>query len=225
MRGVLAVLIVLLAAALAAWFLGERLPGWLPFASQEVQGELAGDFDVSLIDVETVLLVAGPPDDRGFEPAATGAALAAFADELRAGGFAPAMRRGGRPRPTLEVVQIVAPDERSAPGSLPAGLADCSIWLALEELDVERWDPPSADAPGRVRYRAAGRVWVLLPADGSVRRFVGDFEGTREREVEPADLARAPADTRLAAAHLFGAKLLETWRLGVVWRSILEDEE
>jgi hypothetical protein len=220
MRAPLVGLVLLALAALVVWLWLDPGSGWV----DRGEGQLAPDFDVSLLDVRTALLVAGPPVGHPTRAEVTTAAVAGLAVRLAADGFQPAMRRGARPRPTIEVVDRLAHAQRVPPASLAADLADCSIYLALERFELLGWRPPDDADFGEVEFSLRGRVWVFLPADGGAREFFGDFAGRHQSRFQRAALEGAPEDPELAAAYLFGQRLLETWQRGLVWRSPREQD-
>lgn len=215
MRTLLLALLLALLAAGAFWLLrGASGRG----AEDASESRATREFDVAVMEVADALLVVGPPDDHPCSPDLTAAAVAGFAQRLPASGFGPAMRRGTVPRATVAVAGLV-PFEQRRSANAPA--ADCAIYLALERFELLEWNPPSATGPGRASFSAQGRVWVHLPADGSTRVFFGDFTGRHETAFGTDELAGAPADPELAAAFLFGRRLLETWRRGLMWREAL----
>lgn len=219
MRTPVVVLLLASLACLGAWS-AWRWSTSGPAGGSAAKGTPSRELDVAVMEVETARLVAGPPDDHPCLREETGAALAGLAARLEAEGFGPAMRRGAVPRARVAVVEQVPFEERRAAATTGPRSPDCAIFLALERFELLAWELPRDDRPGRASYEVRGRVWIQLPADGSRRSFSGDFTGRHDSIFSGAEVADAPDPETLAAAFLFGQRLLETWRRGLVWREI-----
>lgn len=216
MRALLLVLCLALLVGVVFWS-ARALRGGTA-GSGTLEGRATRGLDLAVMETADAVLVAGPPHEHACLVEVTAAAVEGLARRLPADGFGPAMRRGTRPRPTVEVRRIVPFAERRTP---LAGLdrpPGCTIHLALTRFELAAWTPPVGTAAGRADFTVAGRVWVLVPAEGVARSFFGDFTGRHELLFDAGELEGAPAAPELAAAFLFGRRLLETWRRGLVWR-------
>ncbi len=208
-------LVLGLALLLGAWLWATRVKGGDP--GQDL-GRATRAFDQAVMEMGDAVLVAGPPHDHACLVEPTAAAIDGLARRLPVDGFGPAMRRGTRPRPTVEVRRVVPFPDRRTPLAGWDGTPAITIHLALTRFELAAWTPPGNDSPGRTDFSVAGRVWVSLPGEGEARAFFGDFTGRHEWSFAARELEGAPATPELAAAFLFGRRLLETWRRGLVWR-------
>ena len=206
MRSAVKLVLVVLLTVLGI-FLGRA---WLERPSSLTpEGEITRAFDVAVMNVATVRLVAGTPDGGAGRADVTAQAVAGLGARLAAEGFGPAMRRGTQPRATVDVLHA----------STQAGEPDCTLHLSLTHFELADWSPPTPQRPGRASFFVEGRVWVSLAVDAPIREFFGDFTGHHDVSFGTADVEGAPAVPELAAARLFGRRFLETMQRGLVWRT------
>lgn len=216
MRALLLVLALALLVALLYW--AGRALRTDPAGAVGLEGHATRALDQAVMDVTDAVLVAGPPQEHACLEEPTAAAIEGLARRLSVDGLGPAMRRGTRPRPTITVRRVVPFAKRRTPLADLDPAPDCTIHLALARFELDAWTPPTGSSAGRADFTVTGRVWVLLPGAGPERTFFGDFTGRHELLFEARELEGAPAAPELAAAFLFGRRLLETWRRGLVWR-------